>query len=140
VNEAVAEFRRLAEEYCALVEQPVGDRLELEEALMGILPRLYLAASALPLVEVESEDLLPDLPTNDEWLAVLNGLEEALGPALAIAAADLADVWKDLKQGLLALESGWPEADVVFSWHQDYTSHWARHAISALAAVHDFYW
>jgi hypothetical protein len=59
---------------------------------------------------------------------------------LGSIADDLADTWRDLKQGLLALESGSPEADVVFSWRHDFTSHWGRHAVNALAALHDFYW
>jgi hypothetical protein len=141
VNEAVEKFRRLAEEYCAVVERPARDRLELQEALMELLPRLYLAASSLPLTEPETEDLLPDRPTNDERFAVMAGLQEVLGPSdLDHVADDLADIWNDLKQGLVALESGSAEADVIFSWRHDFTSHWGRHAVNALAAVHDFYW
>jgi hypothetical protein len=139
VNEAVEDFRRLAAEYCALVEQPPRI-VELQEALLDILPRLYLAGSALPLVEPETEDLLPDRPASSELLAVMEGLQEVLGQGLSIIADDLVDIWKDLKQGLLALESGSPEADVVFSWSHDFISHWGRHALKALAAVHDFYW
>jgi hypothetical protein len=114
--------------------------VELQEALMDCLPRLYLAGSALPLAEPETEDLLPDRPTDIEWFTVVEGLEEVLGQGLSSVAGDLADIWKDLKQGLLALESGSPEADVVFSWRHDFTSHWGSHAVNALGAVHDFYW
>jgi hypothetical protein len=81
VNEAVEEFRRLAVEYCALVERPEDDRLELQEALMDLLPRLYLAGSALPQAEPETDDLLPDRPTDSDWFAVIKRLQEVLGPS-----------------------------------------------------------
>jgi len=97
VNEAVEDFRRLASEYCTLVEPPGRDRLEFQEALMDLLPRLYLAGSALPLVEPETEDLLPDLPTQSELFAVMERLQEVLGRGLSSVADDLADIWKDLK-------------------------------------------
>ena len=158
MKEAIEEFRQVAAGYCALVEAPQPDRLEYQEALMEMLPRLYLAASVLPHVEPETEELLPDRPTNDEWFAVLKRLQSAIGPGDEYRhvepypvksrekpirwsiSDDLADIWKDLKQGLLALETGTPEADVVFHWRLEFTSHWGRHAVDALAAIHKFYW
>jgi hypothetical protein len=98
VNEAVEDFRRLAAEYCALVEQPPRI-VELQEALLDLLPRLYLAGSALPLVEPETEDLLPDRPTSSERFAVMEGLQEVLGQGSSSVADDLVDIWKDLNQG-----------------------------------------
>jgi hypothetical protein len=159
VNEAAEEFRRLAARYCEVVERAVGrDRLGLQEALMELLPALYSAGSALPNVEPATEDLLPDRPTNDEWFAVFKGLQEVLGPSdlyrsvqpypieskeepgLGSVADDLGDTWRELKQGLLALEAGVAEADVVFHWREGYASHWGYHAADALAAIHKFYW
>jgi Domain of unknown function (DUF5063) len=104
VNGVAREFRRIADDYCALVEEaPQRDRLKLHEALLEILPTLYASGSALPLAEPESEELLPDRPTNEE-------------------------------------SSGSPEADVVWHWRLEYVSHWGRHAVNALAAVHEYYW
>jgi Domain of unknown function (DUF5063) len=159
VNGAAQEFRRIAEDYCTLVEEaPQRDRLKLHEALLEILPTLYASGSALPLAEPESEELLPDQPTNEKWFAIRQGLDGVLGPSdhyryvepspakrrgkpiLGSVAGDLADIWKDLKQGLLARESGFPEADVVWHWRLEYVSHWGHHAVNALAAVHEYYW
>jgi hypothetical protein len=53
----------------------------------------------LPLVEPETEDLLPDRPTSSERFAVMEGLQEVLGQGSSSVADDLVDIWKDLKQG-----------------------------------------
>ena len=159
MNLAVEKFRRLADHYCAVIEDaPRLERLELHETLLDVLPALYTAGSALPPVEPETEDDLPDRPTHEDWFGVLNGLQAVLGPSdyyrsvepypndardepsLGSVADDLADIWRDLKHGLLALDGGCPEADVIFGWRFGFTSHWGRHAVDALAAMHKFYW
>ena len=157
MNQA-AEFRGIAEEYCALVEAPPADPDALHAALLDVLARLYAAALALPLVEPENKDLLLDRPTNDEWTTIYAGLRDVLGwleyyrsiepypveaddePSTGSLADDLADIWRDVKQGLLALESGTAETDVVWNWRDDFGAHWGRHAVDALAALHKLAW
>jgi hypothetical protein len=155
VNQAAAEFRRIAEEYCALVEvAPRADREDLHAALLDVLPRIYAGALALPYAKPEIDDLLPDRPTDDERTATYAGLKDVLGwldyyrsvepypvesneaPDVGSLADDLADIWRDVKQGLLALDAGTVEADVIWQWRHDFTSHWGRHAVDALAALH----
>jgi Domain of unknown function (DUF5063) len=153
VNQA-AEFRRIAEEYCSLVEGArATDPDEFLDRLLKTLPALYAAGRRLPGMAPASDKDLPDRPTDDEWKAVYEGLGEALPadyyrsvepfpiesddePSLGSLADDLADIWRDIREGLLALEAGSPEADVVFHWRFLLSPHWGRHAADALAALH----
>jgi hypothetical protein len=59
------------------------------------------------------------------------------GDAVFIPLADdLADIWADLKQGLLALDAGAPPEDVTWEWRLLFYAHWGRHATVALRALH----
>jgi len=51
---------------------------------------------------------------------------------------DLSDIWWDLKPGLYALDNGSEEqaADVFWDWKESFRTHWGRHAIDALRALH----
>jgi hypothetical protein len=51
-------------------------------------------------------------------------------------ADDVADVWRDVKRGLLALGEGHRPDDVTWQWRFDFYSHWGRHATEALRALH----
>jgi hypothetical protein len=154
MSEAAREFRRIAETYCALVE---GARAtapdEFLDRLVETLPALYAAGRRLPAMAPTSEEDLPDRPTEDEWKAVYDGVGEALPtdyyrsvepfpilsddePSIGSLADDLADIWRDVKHGLLALDSGTVEGDVVWQWRDDFRVHWGRHAADALAALH----
>jgi hypothetical protein len=50
---------------------------------------------------------------------------------------DLEDVYCDAKEGLLAMEgSERPSASVVWQWKFGLGTHWGRHAVSAINALH----
>lgn len=49
---------------------------------------------------------------------------------------DLADIWRDLKEGLMALDQGGPEADILWQWRWGYYNHWGEHATQGLAVLH----
>jgi hypothetical protein len=61
--------------------------------------------------------------------------DENAGQPLLVA-GDLVEVWADVKQGLVALELGAPEVDVLWGWRFLFYSHWGRHATDALHALH----
>jgi len=54
-----------------------------------------------------------------------------------LVADDLADIWRDLRTGLnaMATESRWE--DVGWEWRFGLQTHWGKHAVDALAALHD---
>lgn len=55
-------------------------------------------------------------------------------PVVSMLSDDLADIYRDLAEGLNNFENGHPD-DACFDWSQSYRSHWARHALNALAAI-----
>ena len=44
---------------------------------------------------------------------------------------DLFDIWSDLKDGLLLLDAGAKETDVVWEWRFLFWAHWGGHAVGA---------
>ena len=57
-------------------------------------------------------------------------------PVAGSPADDLADIWFDVKRGLLIFEAKGEAAlaDVQWSWKFSFETHWGRHATGAMAA------
>lgn len=55
-------------------------------------------------------------------------------PVVADLADDLADIWRDVKEGLLLYESGSPQS-AAWHWSNHYSFHWGHHATAALYAL-----
>jgi hypothetical protein len=154
VNEAAEAFRSAAERYCVLIEEADAADREVYDAILERLAALYATAHRLARVGPATDDDLPDRPTIEEQAALerrLSGLFEPRDvywliepyearPEKNILAGtlseDLASVWRDVKQGLLALEAGVPEDDVLWDWWFGLDAHWGRHAVDAIAALH----
>jgi hypothetical protein len=138
-------FRERAERYCALVERIAPDGLSWRE-LAAALAELYAAALALEPRAPDGEELADAEPAD-----MRPALEAALGgaatywtvfdpaaneePGAPSLADDLADVYHDVKRGLMVLDAGDP-AEAVWEWHHSFWSHWGRHAVEALRALH----
>jgi hypothetical protein len=148
------ELREEAERYCALIEQAESwERQAFAVALVVSLAELLAAASHLPDGE-PTDSVSADTPTQEQWSERYAAVQQTLGdwahywttPAahgdgaseavLLSLADDLADIWRDLKHGLLALACGAPPADVTWEWRFGFSTHWSRHATEALRAVH----
>lgn len=61
-------------------------------------------------------------------------LEAEDEPVMGMLADDLADVYRDLAEGLDQAKQGNLEA-ACFDWAISYRTHWARHAVHALTAI-----
>jgi hypothetical protein len=55
-------------------------------------------------------------------------------PVVGLLSDDLADICRDLSEGLSSAKSGHIK-EACFEWSQSYRTHWSRHAVSALAAI-----
>jgi hypothetical protein len=159
--DAVA-FKIAAERYCALFESEPADADQWAEAVLSALAQVYAAAHRLPGFGL-SEDA-PDIPdsldvTTAEWRSVFGVVSRALGPQEAYwayfdpsepqdsderpifhsLADDLADIYRDIKPGLRAWETGDDRylETIVFDWKTPlFGSHWGLHAVSAMRALH----
>ena len=51
-------------------------------------------------------------------------------------ADDIADIYFDLKEGLLLAEHQTPPEDIIWEWRLSFYSHWGKHAMDALLTIH----
>ena len=162
---AVAAFIEVAERFCAVVERArerdTGAFLAAAERALTL---LYAAALELPAVEPSDTAPPGRAVTNEEWHAAYGGLQAALGrcdlyrdiydpaamadpsgaiadgdePVVGSVADDLADIWRDLQDGLRAWEGADPQArvDIVWAWRDAFGYHWGQHLVNALRAIH----
>lgn len=112
------------------------------------LSSLYAMAVNVPQYEC---DWLERRPTDVEWSktykrfgelpvgyygSICNPLEVPAGDAaLGDLADDLADIWRDLKEGLSIFDEGHRNA-AGWQWLESFSIHWGEHASRALAVVH----
>src|SRR3954453_23869318 len=59
-------------------------------------------------------------------------------PGVADLADDLADIWRDVKPGLLLYDAGSPDS-AVWHWSNHYAWHWGHHATAALYALQSWF-
>src|SRR5262249_47672920 len=159
---AVARFVQAARAYCVLIESPSPDRQGWAGSVLAALADLYAAAVALPEPDLDEFGCVPvdQGMTHPEWEALWRRLRDVLGrprryraycapteppaagdePVVGDLADDLADIYGDVKGGLLAWDAGGDEgylAEVVYGWKQPgFTSHWGVHAVGAMRALH----
>ena len=148
-------FEDLARRYCKLLEDeaPIGALVFARECLILLL-RLYDGAMQLPETAVGEEgtprfshetwksmfeSISARMPGSDCYWTVFEPLElEPPNPVVGSVADDLADVWRDLKSGLLLIDNGGLKCtnSAVWEWRFSFESHWGRHAVAAITALH----
>jgi len=149
-------MRAAAQAYCSLVEDSdVGEEAAFASQLLITLSDAVAAAVRLPEIEPGDADS-PSRISQDEWQACYQRIGQLTGPwwscyweafhpfaldqtgagvGLGDLIDDLADVWRDLKDGLLALDAGLDLSDVEWEWRHGYWSHWGHHAAGAMRAL-----
>jgi Domain of unknown function (DUF5063) len=150
----VTAFAAMAEDYCALIESAEStDRSLLLGELASSLSSLYAAALELPNVQTRTDELLSEGLTHEQWEALYDQLEALFGDYAAYRTAgplpeeeaqlyestvsdDLADIYRDLKGGLLALSAGAPRNEVLWEWRFGFWTHWGSHTVEALRVIH----
>jgi len=161
-NREIADrFGVLARRFCSVVDSaPTIDRSELLLEIYRILPSLIDEAVRLPEVEPsERHDQFvrkarPQEVREQQWAQLYNMLKEKLGDwdlyrqvfeptknqeaIFGTLADDFADIYRDLKKGLILVEPPQaPAEDSIWIWRVLFYSHWGQHAIGALGTIHD---
>lgn len=170
IDTNVIEFKKAADSFCPLLEE---EPAESDQWLMDVLAAtagVYASGHALPDLGLPGdalEDAL-DVPdqldvTHEEWKRVYNLVHNVLGDQTGYwayfdpseppnsheeavfgnLADDLADIYRDIKPGLRAWETGVDAylASIVFDWKLGFGSHWGLHAVGAMRALHRIaYW
>jgi hypothetical protein len=147
-----ANFASLAARFCALVESSETLRLgELVQQTTQLIVALYDAAMRLPHPNPSEQDA-PESLTADAWQALYQRLSIQFGdindysfifdpydmaalPVTGSLADDLADIYRDLKTGLI-VDAAEQSDDAIWEWRFGFEKHWGRHAAHALYALH----
>jgi hypothetical protein len=107
-------------------------------ALRTALSELLAAAFHLPDVDPSDNDAPATVSQGQRTdvyasLQVRVGVLDAGEVATMVAADGLADVWRDFRNGLDALNAGSQWQDVCWEWRFGLQTPWERHAVDALA-------
>ena len=156
LERTLSRFRQAVLEFVGTVETSANFPRESFLAKVGnSLAEVYASALRLPLVE-------PDTPeTNDapfrtqEWGTLFNSLREKIGShdgywtvfdstdkcdlVQGSLAGDISEIYSDLKDALLILQAGAPDRDSLWELRFSFRSHWGKHTLGALAAIHDLH-
>lgn len=146
----IEEFGAVAKEFCDWAEGIPDTSAEEHLKSLALLSKLYATALALPETE-PSDDFSTQEPPSIEYKKmherfgslpfqyyqdIFNPLsEEAEEPVTGDICDDLADIYKDIKEGLWYFEQH-RVADAAFHWRMHFGFHWGRHLTSALKALH----
>lgn len=141
------EFAIVVRRYCAWADNvpPVASARAEMLLLRELLAVLYAHALSLPQVDCEWVDHVLSHEDYRRMFTRFGSLpvgyyNRALDPlnadsgelSLGDVADDLADIWRDLREGLLLFDSGRREAAGA-SWQESFAIHWGEHAVNALA-------
>lgn len=158
---SAVDIRDAAARFCEVIESV--ERYNRDDFVIAVVPPLtdlIAAAAAMPPIDLpersspESGYESPPLP-HEAWRERLMAIGHVLGdwdiywvhdplgggkPDPEVMAGDLnddlADIWRDLKAGLLGLEQGGPEVSIRWEWKWGFYNHWGMHATAALMVLH----
>lgn len=145
VTDSPQRFFEVAERYCAWAEGPASDSDLL--TARKLLAELHLLAIELPNGECgkETEDVVSheswrkvldrfsELPLNLYW-DVFDPLKEE-PPVVNSLADDLADIYRDLKEGVILYGQG-DIVEATWQWRFLFEIHWGAHLTGAQRAIH----
>lgn len=136
-------FYQLASDFCKFVQEEIQSE-ETIDTLISFLMRLYLSAMTLPQPVLEKERpqhkrtapveirFQTDMPTR--YREVFEPFEEK-SPIYCDLKDDLADIARDLQDGIAAYESGLV-GRAAFIWRFSSAFHRGNHAVDAIRALH----
>ena len=148
----VAAFAALVEEYCAFIEDVGAMRPgRLLLTAQRVLPRLYAAALRLPTTwrppdetagveDVEGareiQQQIGDRISDVRYYTMVAPYEsDNADPVVGDLAGDLTDIYVDLRRGMANYRRGQIDA-AAWEWQFHFGSHWGRHAVDAIRALH----
>ena len=155
--EIAGRFAGIANRFCSVVDSASSmERSDLLLEVYRTLPKLIDEAISLPDVKPgDSEDPIKRSVRQgvQEWSELYNLLKEKLGDwdrywqvfdpteddeaIFGSLADDIADTYRDLKKGLVLIEAhGVPPEDTIWNWRILFYSHWGKHSMDALIAIH----
>ena len=152
MNEATEMFVSVVREYCGWSESKPRTEIEEVRTAIRMLANLYSNVLSLP-KNGPGQDIDGKRISDEEWKDMFkrfgalpfNYYSVFFSPAKVAEeepvtgdlADDLADIYRDLKDGLELYEAG-HITEALWEWSQSFNRHWGRHASSALHALHAY--
>lgn len=142
----LTDFSEVARLFCDWAEK---GSLTSEQAQQH-LADLHACILRVQLLTPEGEGDCEDFLTNEDWKRIYNRfqtlephiyrnvydpLEDQPGVDIAPLADDLADIYRDVKEGLVLFDRGLFE-EAIWQWRYNFQIHWGRHLTAALTALH----
>lgn len=157
----VSRFVKAAKEFCSLLESHPKDSETWVGKILTTLADLYASAHHLPEIDFDNEVLKEGTfeVSDEEWKQVFHLVGTILGgqryyrayfdpseplsskdkPLVADLADDLADIYRDLKCGLRAWDTGNDSLlpEIIDNWKNPlFAPHWGPHVLSAMRVLH----
>ncbi|MGD0839536.1 MAG: DUF5063 domain-containing protein [Candidatus Acidiferrales bacterium] len=153
-NSALNRFRVAAEAFIEAVDSaPTVKRDAFLSSINHCLAELYSSALRLPAVAPDTSQVDETPSVKREWEGLFLSLREKIGPldgywnvfdsttksttVQGSLSIDISEIYSDIKQGFRLEVVGVPEADFLWDLRFSFRSHWGRHALGALTAIHD---
>lgn len=148
-SENIERFAKIAERYCTWADASESDAEADMKMARELLAELYVSVIGINDIGCgeELEHTVPvedwkrilerfqKLPVDLYW-SVFDPLEEE-PPVLCSLADDLADIYRDIKVGLIMFKDG-HIVEAVWQWRFDFSLHWAAHLTSAQRAIQSY--
>jgi Domain of unknown function (DUF5063) len=153
-NELMQRFRATALKFIEVVD--AGPLTGANTFLANVgrsLAELYTIALSLPAVESHTTGTDATPFQTGRWNALRLSLQEKIGsldaywqvfdssrkeePVQGSLSGDISEIYFDLKRSLELEQTDASRSDVLFDWRMDFRSHWGRHLLGALAAIHN---
>jgi len=153
-NELMQKFRFAAMKFMDVVD--AAPQIETNTFLANVgrsMAELYSIALLLPPVEPDSTGTDEPPFQTEGWDTLRRSLQEKIGSLDAYwqvfdstskeeqvqgsLAGDISEIYFDLKRSLELEQTDTAQSDVLFDWRLDFRSHWGRHLLGALAAIHN---
>lgn len=149
IAENIARFARLAERYCAWAEVTTSDPEADMKMARTLLAELHVAA--LGLDDTGCGDDTEQVVSYEDWHVILERFQtlpidlywdvfEPLKeepPVLNSLSDDLADIYRDIKVGMILYKRG-NIVEAVWEWRFNFHIHWGAHLTGAQRAIHSY--
>ena len=145
-----SEFIEAAKKFCDWIESDPLPHVKDHAEARRLLAKLYSTALDLPFAEPDDFEVielnesihsriaerLSSLPFSLYWIALNSDIRDEGIVACGELGDDICDIYTDVKEGLLTYPHSMPTA--VWHWRFTFDTHWGHHAVSAIAALHEF--
>jgi hypothetical protein len=145
-------FAEIVRRYCNWAESLNEAETDLQTA-QKILAELFLNVLDLPDDEFEDDIELEDvtaeqwklvgmrfsnLPINGYWTIFDPIYDEEKSAVYGLISDDLADIYRDIKYGLLFFDAG-HFSEAVWEWKFNFKVHWGRHLLEAQKVIYSYF-